>query len=176
MDLELAKTFQEKGEDVIVNSTSAKWGDSFRVLETIQGDLLFSIHQDKYDYNLAKYTLKDLCDEHIKNCISTANTTNQLFNKLAKYRHIMIVFTVQPFCELVPYEDCFIISRDNFEQYFGPVFSSRAIFALTKNINPNFSELKRMVECLPGTKEGKEKYEHENPEKRLKLDFYPFNV
>ncbi|CAG8575804.1 3876_t:CDS:2 [Acaulospora morrowiae] len=194
----------EEGEDVIVNGGSAKWGDSFRVLESVQGDLFLSIHQAKYDYNSATYTLKDLFNEHIKNCESSAfNTTKQLFNQLADYRHLTIVFTTQPIYEIVPYDDCFIISRNNFEQYFGPVFSSRATFAFTKNINPNFSELQRMMECQPGVgdvtaeniiinrpykseddffkkhnraKRGKEKHEHENPEKKLKLDFYPFNL
>ncbi|CAG8582460.1 13754_t:CDS:2 [Acaulospora morrowiae] len=194
----------EKGEDVIVNGVSAKWGNSFRVLEAVQGDRFLSIHQAKYDYNSATYTLKDLFNEHTKNCETSAfNTTKQIFDKLADYRHITIVFTTQPFYEIVPYDDCFVISCNNFEQCFGPVFSSRATFALTKNINPNFSELQRMVECLPGVgdvtaeniiinrpykseddffkkhsraKRGKEKHEHENPEKKLKLDFYPFNV
>ena len=193
----------EEGEVVIVNGVSAKWGDSFRVLETVQGDRLLIIHQDKFGYNSATYTLKDLLNvEHIKNCESSADTTDQLFNKLAKYRHITIVFTTQPFYETVPYDDCFIISCSSFEQCFGPVFSSRATFALTKNINPNFSELRRMAECLPGVgdvtaeeiiknrpyvskddffkkhnraKRGMEKYERENPGKKLKLDFYPFN-
>ena len=190
----------EEGEVVIVNGASTKWGDSFRVLETVQGDLLFSIHQDKYDYNSATYILKDLLNEHIKNCKSSANTTKQLFDKLAKYRHITIVFTTQPFYETVTNDNCLIISNNNFEQYFGPIFSSRATFALTKDINPNFSE---QVECLPGVgevtaedivknrpykseddffnkhkrvKREKEKYERENPKKKIKLNFYPFNV
>ena len=95
--------------------------------------------------------MKDLLDEHIKNCeSSTFNTTKQHFDKLAEYHHITIVFTTQPFYETVPFDDCFIISCKNFELYFGPVFFSRATFALTKNINPNFSESQRMVECLPG--------------------------
>ncbi|GBC05179.1 hypothetical protein RclHR1_06080008 [Rhizophagus clarus] len=188
----------EEGEAVIVNGVSAKWGDSFRVLETVQGDRLFSIHQAKYDYNSAEYTLDDLFEEHVKNCESSY--AEQL---LAKYRHITIVFTTQPFYETISYNDCFIISCNNFEQYFGPVFSSRATFALIKNINPNFSELQRMVERLPGVgnvtaekiiinrpykseddffnkhgraKRGMEKNECENPEKKIKLDFYPFNV
>jgi hypothetical protein len=71
-----------KGEVVIVNGVSAKWGDSFKVLETVQGDRLFSIHQDKHDYNSATYTFKDLFKEHIKNCESSAfNTTKELFDK-----------------------------------------------------------------------------------------------
>ncbi|GBB83569.1 hypothetical protein RclHR1_10260012, partial [Rhizophagus clarus] len=193
----------EEGEVVVVNGASAKWGDSFRVLQTVQGDRLFSIHQAKYDYNSATYTLKDLLKEHNKNYVTSINTEKELFDKLAKHRHITIVFTTQPFYETVPCEDCFIISRSNFEQYFGPVFSSRATFVLTKNINPNFSELQRMVECLPGVggvtaekiitnrpykseddffkkhgraKRGMEKNARENPEKKIKLDFYPFNV
>src|ERR1051325_4121640 len=59
-------------------------------METVQDDHLFSIHQDKLDYNSATYTLKDLLNEQIKNCESfTFNTTKQLFDKLAGYRHIM---------------------------------------------------------------------------------------
>jgi len=39
----------EEGEVVIVNGVngvSAKWGDSFRVLEAVQGDCFLSIHHD----------------------------------------------------------------------------------------------------------------------------------
>ncbi|CAG8452323.1 1258_t:CDS:2 [Funneliformis caledonium] len=170
-----AKNIEEEGEVVVVNGASAEWGDSFRVLQTVQGDRLFSIHQAKYDYNSATYTLKDLLKEHIKNYVTSINTKKELFDKLA----------------------------NNFEQYFGPVFSFRATFALTKNINPNFSESQRMVKCLSGVgdvtaeeiiinrpykseddffknhgqaKRGIEKNEHENPKKKIKLDFYPFNV
>ncbi|CAB4388183.1 unnamed protein product [Rhizophagus irregularis] len=127
----------EEGEVVVVNGASAEWGDSFRVLQTVQGDRLFSIHQAKYDYNSATYTLNNLYKEVIKNYVTSINTKKELFDKLAKHRHITIVFTTQPFYETVSCDECFIISRSNFEQYFGPVFSSRATFALTKNINPN---------------------------------------
>ena len=125
-------------------------GDSFRVLKTIEDERIFSIHQVKYGYNSAIYTFKDLLSEHVKNCESSAKTGDELFDKLADYRHITIVFTTRPFYETVSYDDCFIISCESFKQYFGPVFSSRATFALTKDINPNFSDLQRMVECLPG--------------------------
>ncbi|CAB5364970.1 unnamed protein product [Rhizophagus irregularis] len=193
----------EEGEVVVVNGASAEWRDSFRVLQTVQGDRLFSIHQTKYDYNSATYTLNNLYKEVIKNYVTSINTKKELFDKLAKHCHIMIVFTTQPFYETVSCDECFIISCSNFEQYFGPVFSSRATFALTKNINPNFSESQRMVKCLPGVsdvtaeeiirnrpykseddffkkhgraKRGMEKNERENSEKKIKLDFYPFNV
>ncbi|PKY56726.1 hypothetical protein RhiirA4_448817 [Rhizophagus irregularis] len=186
----------EEGEFVIINGMSAEWGDSFRVLETVQGDRLLSIHQNKYDDNSATYTLKDLLDEHDKNIDSSSNTTKNLFDKLAKYRHITIVFTTQPFYEKVSHDDCFIISRNNFEEYFGPVFSSRATFALTKDINPNFSVSQRIMECLPGkvtaaeiiknrpyksedaffeklqrAKRGIEEQEREKPEKKQKIGF-----
>ncbi|CAB4391454.1 unnamed protein product [Rhizophagus irregularis] len=185
----------EEGEVVVVNGASAEWGDSFRVLQTVQGDRLFSIHQAKYDYNSATYTLNNLLKEHIKNYVTSINTKKELFDKLAKHRHITIVFTTQPFYETVSCDECFIISRSNFEQYFGPVFSSRATFALTKNINPNFSEsqgvgdvTEEIIRNRPykseddffkkhgRAKRGMEKNEHENPEKKIKLDFYPFNV
>ncbi|POG79997.1 hypothetical protein GLOIN_2v414786 [Rhizophagus irregularis DAOM 181602=DAOM 197198] len=138
----------EEGEVVVVNGASAEWGDSFRVLQTVQGDRLFSIHQAKYDYNSATYTLNNLLKEHIKNYVTSINTKKELFDKLAKHRHITIVFTTQPFYETVSCDECFIISRSNFEQYFGPVFSSRATFALTKNINPTFQNHKGLVMSL----------------------------
>ncbi|GBC51889.2 hypothetical protein GLOIN_2v414785 [Rhizophagus irregularis DAOM 181602=DAOM 197198] len=165
----------EEGEVVVVNGASAEWRDSFRVLQTVQGDRLFSIHQAKYDYNSATYTLNNLYKEVIKNYVTSINTKKELFDKLAKHCHIMIVFTTQPFYETVSCDECFIISRKS----------------------------QRMVKCLPGVgdvtaeeiirnrpykseddffkkhgraKRGMEKNERENSEKKIKLDFYPFNV
>ncbi|KAF9361116.1 hypothetical protein BGX26_005745 [Mortierella sp. AD094] len=102
-----------------------------------------------------------------------------------------------PFNDKVKEDGCLVISRDNFKNYFGPVFASHANFALIK-LNPSFSEPDRMKECIPQVgditaadivdkrpfksqedfhkkvsrdKHGIEKYERENPGKKVKLDY-----
>ncbi|CAG8812703.1 10508_t:CDS:2, partial [Gigaspora rosea] len=47
-------------------------------------------------------------------------------------------------------DNCLLVAKENFGKYFGPVFSSRATFSLTEDINPNFSEPKRMASIIPG--------------------------
>ncbi|PKY54412.1 hypothetical protein RhiirA4_473217 [Rhizophagus irregularis] len=41
-------------------------------------------------------------------------------------------------------EDVLVIDKTNFKKSFAPIFSSRAAFYLTKDINPNFSELAKI--------------------------------
>ncbi len=198
----------KEGNDVIVNGVSAKWGDSFRVLETDKSKTdpsehkLLSIHQAKYNYHSVEYTYEEAQDEHIKNLEGSA-AKEELLEILAHYHHITIIFTTQPFYGTVLNDNVFIIASNNFKQYFGPIFASRATFSLTKNINPNFSDLTRMVKCLPGVgnitaeeiiknrpykdeddfygkhaqaKRNREDHMNPSKKKKQKLDFYPFNV
>lgn len=190
----------EKGESVIVNGGSASWGDAFIVRQNQTEKFIF-IHQDKHDYNSVEFTAKELDQEHSKNISGSHGAKEDVRRKLATFQHITIVFTTQPFNDQIAVDGCLVVSRDNFKDYFGPIFSSRATFALTKAINPNFSKLDRMIACLDGVgdvtgteivenrpyknqedfftkipraKRGIEKYETENPGKKIKLEFYPF--
>ncbi|KAG0045713.1 hypothetical protein BGZ83_009041 [Gryganskiella cystojenkinii] len=193
----------EHGKDVIVNDKSAAWGDAFVARETTQGDKIVNIHQDKFYYNSAEFTLDHLSDEHQKNLdgSNSAKLNLKLRKTLASYRHITIIFTTQPFVGEVKRDDRLVISMDNFKEYFGPVFAVHANFALTR-INPNFLEQARMKEYIPGisdvnapltvakrpftslkdfykkiprAKTAIKKYEDDHPGKKVKLDFYPFN-
>ncbi|KAF9404097.1 hypothetical protein BGZ76_007119, partial [Entomortierella beljakovae] len=186
----------ESRSNIIVNGKSAPWGDAFIVRESAGRNILI-LHQDKFDYN------SDLLSEHEKNMNNSKKAEKNLGETLASYRHITIVFTTQPFDGNDVAKDCLVISKDNFKDYFGPVFASRATFALTRAINPNFSELSRMRTCLSGVgdvtageiikkrpylsqedfcekmprvKNSIMKYEKENPGKKIKLDFFPFQL
>ena len=46
-------------------------------------------------------------------------------------------------------EDVLVIDQTNFKEYFGHIFSSRAAFSLTKDINPNFLELTKIRNVIP---------------------------
>jgi len=190
----------EKGESIIVNGASAKWGDGFVVRSTIQNKLLFLIHQDKYDYQSVEFTVDKLLDEHIKNLETSTFNKKVVRNMVSRYGHITIVFTTQPFENQESYDNCLVIASNNFEEYFGPVFASRATFALTRNINPNFSEAERMEKRLPGigkTNAAKivqnrpyineehfyKKHalamigaEKEHPGKKVKIEYFPYDV
>ncbi|PKK79065.1 hypothetical protein RhiirC2_728210 [Rhizophagus irregularis] len=66
------------------------------------------------------------------------------------YELIIIIFTTQPYDGLKEKKGVLIISKDNFDKHFGPVFSSRATFFLTRTINPNFLKTNRLKNTLDG--------------------------
>jgi hypothetical protein len=71
-----------------------------------------------------------------------------LANLLSKYRIITIFITTQRFTseelDRLP-EDCILIHQENFDTFFGPVFSSRAKFVMTRDSNPNLSTASDLV-------------------------------
>ena len=137
---------------MIVNGKSTKWRDAFVVRETDQNQLLLRNLQAKYDYDSVTFTNKNLIKEYIKNLESSYCTKlnkNDL-HLLSRYYHITIIFTTQSYESTVSQENCLVIVSCNFEEFFGLVFASRAIFSLTKDINPNFSEPARMKNFLFG--------------------------
>src|SRR4051794_7746382 len=70
-----------------------------------------------------------------------AEEYTQLGNLLSKYRVITIFVTTQRFnekLERIP-KDCILINQENFDTFFGPVFSSRTKFVMTRDSNPNLS-------------------------------------
>jgi hypothetical protein len=144
-----------KGENVIVNGTSASWGDAFVVRKKVQNNkknkkYILILHQCKYHLLDAYYTAKDLNNEHRKNLLSSASTTKKLRNILSKCQHITIAFMIQPLEKKILKPDCLIIIKSNFKEYFGPIFASRATFYMTRDINPNFSDFSCMINQIPG--------------------------
>ncbi|CAG8631705.1 7414_t:CDS:1 [Paraglomus occultum] len=202
----------ENGENLIVNGSSAKWGDVFvvRTITLNQPTVItpglekqLHIFQCKYDYLSEEFTSEDLANEEIKNLENSIATQGDLRHKLAEHCHITILFTTQPFTPGISRDSSLVIAMDNFEKYFSPVFTSRAVFFSTKDVNPNFSELKRMEKYIPGVSEvtskevvenqpyiskddfyekhsqakrGMEDYKQKHPGKKRKLSFYPFDA
>ena len=60
---------------------------------------------------------------------------------MSKYHIITIFITTQRFSEKLEClpEDCILIHQENFDIFFGPVFSSRTKFVMTRDSNPNLS-------------------------------------
>lgn len=182
----------EKGDVVVVNGMSAPFGDSFVVREVVDGSKLLIIEQDKWNYNSEEFTLYQVLEEtikHIKSILKSKSPEN-----LLNYVPIVIFYTTQPYKDdlsKLP-DNCLLVAKENFGKYFGPVFSSRATFSLTKDINPNFSEPKRMASIIPGVGDNiardivlkrpyhnEEEFYAKHPRiKRqcTKLSFYPFDL
>jgi hypothetical protein len=141
-----------KGEKVIVNGASSKWGDVFVVRAIVQNNnkYILILHQCKYYLSGTYYTAKSLMGEHIKNLEGSIDTTGELRKILSQCQHIKIVFTIQPFDDIISTNNCLVIMKNNFKEYFGPIFASRATFSMTKDINPNFSDCSWMKNDLPG--------------------------
>ncbi|RGB43948.1 hypothetical protein C1646_749163 [Rhizophagus diaphanus] len=76
-----------------------------------------------------------------------AEEYTQLGNLLSKYRVITIFVTTQRFngeLERIP-NDCILIHQENFDTFFGPVFSSRTKFVMTRDSNPNLSTASQLT-------------------------------
>lgn len=131
------------GDVIVVNGASAEFGDSFLVRNLSDGTEVLISTQDKWDYGAASIKENTWQKEFIKNINSLTESA------LSNYRVITIVFTTQRLdrnLEDAPNlpDDCLLVTKEKFETYFGPVFSSRATFAIAAAINPNFSDLKRL--------------------------------
>ncbi|CAB5382550.1 unnamed protein product [Rhizophagus irregularis] len=71
----------------------------------------------------------------------------QLGNLLSKYRVITIFVTTQRFneeLERIP-NDCILIHQEKFDTFFGPLFSSRIKFVMTRDSNPNLSTASQLT-------------------------------
>ncbi|RGB42311.1 hypothetical protein C1646_662393 [Rhizophagus diaphanus] len=196
-----------KGGNVIINGASAEWGDAFVVRKKVQNNkknnkkYILIHHQCKYYLSGAYYTAKDLNNEH--HILGSASATKKLWNILSKCQHITIAFMIQPCGDPISTPDCLVIMKSNFKKYFGPIFASRAMFSMTKDINPNFSDISWMINEISGigkvtaseiiktqphlsedyfykkfsrTKRSIVNYEDNKPGKKIKLNFHPFNV
>ena len=71
----------------------------------------------------------------------------QLADSLSKYRIVTIFITTQRFSEELEDlpNDCILIHQENFDTFFGPVFSSRVKFVMTRDSNPNLSTASELV-------------------------------
>ncbi|CAG8508052.1 3412_t:CDS:2 [Ambispora gerdemannii] len=139
----------ENGNVIVVNGTSAPFGDSFGFRNIINSTKLLNICQ--------KFKLRQVLEESIKNCEGILEREYPL--QKAKfpdnYVPVMLFFATQPYGDDLSElpDNCLLITKKNFEKYFGPVFSSRATFFLTQHINPNFAEPKGMCKTLDGVGE-----------------------
>ncbi|CAB5359237.1 unnamed protein product [Rhizophagus irregularis] len=149
------------GHCVVVNGTSAESSDIFYVMEDVSGVFYLIMGQNQWDYGSKKMTEKNVSDEDEKNFNSVEHS------ELQEYRDITIIFTTQPYEGSENLPEILIVSKDNFKSYFGPVFSARATFSLTRDINPNFWDIN-----------SEDHFHNVNPgaDKRQKLDFFPFDV
>ncbi|GBC13851.2 hypothetical protein GLOIN_2v1709692 [Rhizophagus irregularis DAOM 181602=DAOM 197198] len=173
------------GHCVVVNGTSAESSDIFYVMEDVSGVFYLIMGQNQWDYGSKKMTEKNVSDEDEKNFNSVEHS------ELQEYRDITIIFTTQPYEGSENLPEILIVSKDNFKSYFGPVFSARATFSLTRDINPNFWDINRLKNTIKGIGDvsmdtviakrpyiSEDHFHNVNPgaDKRQKLDFFPFDV
>lgn len=159
------KTAMLKPGYIMINGYSAPFADVFFLVDNPE-PILIAV---QCRWRKVSLDLKTIKDEHKKNAgVSSkmkekarklrndANTASkkkgdelryeaeqytQLANLLSKYRIITIFITTQRLSKelkCIP-EDCILIHQENFDTFFGPVFSSRAKFVMTRDSNPNIS-------------------------------------
>ncbi|GES95955.1 hypothetical protein GLOIN_2v1720049 [Rhizophagus clarus] len=176
----------KSGNVVVINGKSAKSADVILVREVDCKLKLLVMNQCKWDYGSVTMYQDQVDDEDKKNLDS-------FFKYIGDCTYIPItnIFTSRPY-EGGLREDVTVISKENFKKHFGPVFSSRAKFAIIKEINPNFWDRNRLLNTLEGVGAASidralEKrpyfddkgYLEVNPgakNKKQKLDYFPFNI
>ncbi|CAB5104331.1 unnamed protein product [Rhizophagus irregularis] len=150
---------------IMINGYSAPFADVFFLVDNPE-PILIAIQCRKRKKSL---DLKTIEDEHEKNSNisekikekaekiredaevkgremkeklrNEAEQYTQLADFLSKYRIITIFITTQRFreeLESLP-DDCILIHQENFDIFFGPVFSSRTKLVMTRDSNPNLS-------------------------------------
>ncbi|CAG8501413.1 8858_t:CDS:2 [Funneliformis caledonium] len=154
----------KNGDVVVLNGKSAEFADIFFVRET-DDTSFFTMDQSKWDYASKTMTEDDVDNEEVKNNNGFYGTLDLHEN----YEPMTIIFTTQPYNES--------------EQ-------KSTMFAFTKNINPNFWDKNRLLNCLEGIGKAKirdvfskrpfineEEFYRQIPDaKRQKLDFFPYDV
>jgi hypothetical protein len=173
----------ESGEVIVLNGASSKFSDI--ILVRMNGTKYLFMIQCKWDYGSREMTEKAVDDEDIKNLNGLISKVKEMYES---YELITIIFTTQPYNGLLEKTGVLIISQNNFEEHFGPVFSSRALFFFTKVVNPNFWDVSRLKNTLEGIGEAsidnviekrpyinEDQFYEANPRaKKQKLDFFPF--
>ncbi|CAB5364583.1 unnamed protein product [Rhizophagus irregularis] len=156
---------------IMINGYSAPFADVFFLVDNPE-PILIAIQCRKRKKSLDLRTIKD---EHEKNSnISEkmeekaekirenakvkgremkeklqkeAEQYTKLADFLSKYRIITIFITTQRFreeLESLP-DDCILIHQENFDIFFGPVFSSRTKLVMTRDSNPNLSTASELM-------------------------------
>ncbi|RGB24247.1 hypothetical protein C1646_726588, partial [Rhizophagus diaphanus] len=132
---------------VVINGNSAQFADVFSERQTSNGEDIITGLQEKWYTTSKNLTIDDIKKEHDKNNNAFNLANNQkLKNKLENTRIVTVMFTSQLFegnVNDMP-DDCLVIARKNFEQYFGPLFSSRLIFDIVGELNLNYAEPQRI--------------------------------
>ncbi|PKY35440.1 hypothetical protein RhiirB3_533186 [Rhizophagus irregularis] len=180
----------QSGNVVVINGSSAPFADVFlvRKLVHIEFKKFLMSNQCKWDYVSIKMPESKVEEEDEKNPKSFYTAVDDDDDN---YILITIIFTSQPYKKEKHESGVLVISKEDFKKHFGPVFSSQASFAITRDANPNFWEKNRLKNVLDGIGNvlidnvikkrpyySDEDYYIKNPEakKMPKMDYFPFDV
>ncbi|CAB5333869.1 unnamed protein product [Rhizophagus irregularis] len=175
----------QSGDVVVINGSC----DVFFVRELVNTfyKKFIMMSQCKWDYGSKKMPESKVEEEYEKNLQNfyAAAVDNE------NYIPITIIFTSQPYSKEKQESGILVISKEDFKKHFGPVFSSRASFAIAGNTNPNFWEKNRLKNVLDGIGDvsignvikkrpyySDDDYRDKNPgaKKIPKMDYFPFDV
>ncbi|CAB4420607.1 unnamed protein product [Rhizophagus irregularis] len=142
---------------VILNGHSAPFADVFLLRKTIpESRNLLIAFQQKWYITSQKFTIDDAVTECNKNKNAYKDVEDYDLRKfLEESRIVTVIFTSRPFKgnpNDLP-DDCLIIAKRNFSQYFGPLFASRLSFDIVNHLNINSSEPKQIAERIDGVGE-----------------------
>ncbi|RGB38339.1 hypothetical protein C1646_8868 [Rhizophagus diaphanus] len=142
---------------VILNGHSAPFADVFLLRKTIpESRNLLIAFQQKWCTTSQEFIKDDAETECNKNKNAYKDVKDYDLKKfLEESRIVTVIFTSQPFKgnpNDLP-DDCLIIAKSNFRQYFGPLFVSRLSFDIVNRLNINSAEPKQIAERINGVGE-----------------------
>jgi hypothetical protein len=177
----------QSGDVVVINGSHAPFANVFfvRELEHTADNKFLMMNQCKWDYGSKKITESKVDEEDGKNLQNFYTAIDD------DYMLITIIFTSQPYTKEKQDPGVLVISKEDFKKHLGPVFSSRASFAITGDTNPNFWEINRLKNVFDGIGDGSignvikkrpyysdDDFYKKNPgiKKLQKMDYFPFDV
>ncbi|CAI2187878.1 11464_t:CDS:2 [Funneliformis geosporum] len=164
--LEKLELFMDLDGLVIVNGYSAPFADVFLLRKIIpESRNLLIAFQQKWYITSQKFTIDDAVKECNKNKNAYKDVKDDNLRKFLEEAHIVtVIFTSRPFKgnpKDLP-DDCLIISKENFNQYFGPLFALRLTFDIINDLNINSAEPNQIANVIKGAEEVISKAIYEN--------------
>uniref|UniRef100_U9UFC8 Crinkler family protein n=2 Tax=Rhizophagus irregularis TaxID=588596 RepID=U9UFC8_RHIID len=139
---------------VILNGHSAPFADIFLLRKTIpESRNLLIAFQQKWYTTSQEFTIDDAVIECNKNKNAYKDVEDYDLRKFLKESCIVtVIFTSRPFKgnpNDLP-DDCLIIAKRNFSQYFGLLFALQLSFDIVNHLNINSLEPKQIAERIDG--------------------------
>ncbi|RUS13306.1 hypothetical protein BC937DRAFT_95526 [Endogone sp. FLAS-F59071] len=132
---------------VIVNGATASFGDIVIHRETVnkdvdKNDLLFALQTRFQQSSFDNKVISIERDDYIAKSLKYVVEGSKDYKSFQRHTIITAMISIQDFNDNVEHipENCLVVCKENFVNYFSEIFSGRALLSLISGCNVNFSE------------------------------------